>query len=356
MIIYINRKTTGASLTQYAIIIALIALLVVPGFFLIGTNITGSFENLYNGLLGNSRNSSESISDNKSITPDKIVDYDQVFKDEKTNVSSKCSGDFCTLEVGDIILKDVPVNIADIIETGGSSAATDKLASLIEQIAEQAKVNPAINSQDKEKIAKLAELAYKMAEKEKYLEGFSEKALELYLSCSESYKKDLDESMKTSEIKKDYYEEKFAPYIEYLEKEAKMYDENIYNISDQAAAKLLSNSKIDTSGSSLREDFDNLLGDLTTSTTSSLDKQLKSLLNTLGSDVQTLATNMYDASLTGNSTFTQESGVDSSSTSNTSYINAADSLNSLSTANDGLTSDFTNLDAKLIEATIKEIK
>jgi Flp pilus assembly pilin Flp len=149
----------GNSLTQYAIIIALIALLLVPVFLILGQNIVNYFAGLDKGL-GERKNDHSTVSNDQlpanmtnmaggslGGTPDKPVE--------------KCQDNECVIDFGEFVLSGVPENFSDYVRTSGNSGGTKKLVQLLYQMADQlAETGDTDNSLE---IKKLATLGHNIA-------------------------------------------------------------------------------------------------------------------------------------------------------------------------------------------------
>lgn len=61
------RRNSGNALAQYAIILALIAAVIVPGFFFLGNNIVDSFKDFYVCLGGDPDNIDSASSSSESL-------------------------------------------------------------------------------------------------------------------------------------------------------------------------------------------------------------------------------------------------------------------------------------------------
>ena len=120
----------GSSLAQYSIIIALIAVGLVPVFYLFGKNISSSFNALYQGLSGQeaplSKNANPVNADTKAN-----------LKGTPENPVKNCVDGACSIDFGDYILTGIPEKFDMFIQTQGTSGGTDKMVDLLTQIASQ---------------------------------------------------------------------------------------------------------------------------------------------------------------------------------------------------------------------------
>lgn len=137
------KKVKGASLAQYAIIIALIALALVPVFYLLGINIVEYFSSLKQGLseqkdsVAISSPASTPVSGTDTTAPEPIVSGS--LSGSPDTPVKKCSDGVCTIDFGEYSLSGVPDNINDYLQSTGSSGTTETLLKLLDQIIAQSK-------------------------------------------------------------------------------------------------------------------------------------------------------------------------------------------------------------------------
>lgn len=288
------HKSHGSALAQYAIILALVAAVLVPGFFFLGNNIVDSFKNFYvclggdPSLIGNPSASSSSESGSLINTDGELF---------TSTPGSDCEGNDCVLDFGPIVLDGVPNDLAEIIETSGTHGGTEAIAGLLTQIAEQVSDLENVSEEDKSKIDQLATLAYELASYEATIENFSSEALALYEQSMANFDQSYYSSLPTSEEKATYINTIFGElensYLTDIEGET--FITNFLNIASSttfdSSSLFASSSEGYDFSTSTRTQFDTLLSELTGSE-SNLDGDLKNILNVLGTDVQVLADNM----------------------------------------------------------------
>lgn len=169
----------GNALTEYGIIIALIALALIPIVFFTGKYIVDCFESFYQ----QTKDYNETIDANQNSTkttptaftssenlPAEITDNDVINGTLKAGAlggtsdkpAYKCAGDVCTIDYGEFILNGVPADFGALVQSSGTSGGTDTLAALLDQIAEQFKEEG--NTDGYEDYKKLAELSHFMAD------------------------------------------------------------------------------------------------------------------------------------------------------------------------------------------------
>lgn len=284
------KSSKGSALAQYAIILGLIAVVLVPGFFFIGTNIVDSFKNFYVCLGGDSSAIGSPSPSTESLTGTPGTLF-------TSTPSNDCIGNSCVLDFGPVVLDGVPDNLNEIIETSGTHGGTEILADLLSQIAEQVENLDQVSEEDKKKIDQLATLAYQLATYEQTIESFSSEALALYEQSIANFDQVHYNSLPTTTEKTDYINSIFGElentYLNDLNGET--FINNFLNISNATTYNSSNLFVGSTEGydfsTSARAQFDALLSELTGSN-SQLDGDLKNIINVLGTDVQLLADNM----------------------------------------------------------------
>ncbi|MEW5819991.1 MAG: hypothetical protein AB1782_07345 [Cyanobacteriota bacterium] len=130
-----KRNGNGNSLSQYTNVIVLIALALIPVFYVCGQLIIKNFSNFSSGLTPKNVSTNSTANNSGTVltikpndlngTPDKPV--------------SKCSGGKCSIDYGSFVLNGIPQNFNEFVQTGGTSGGIDELADMIMQIAEHLK-------------------------------------------------------------------------------------------------------------------------------------------------------------------------------------------------------------------------
>lgn len=152
----------GSSLVQYAIIIALIALALVPVFYMFGHNIISSFNELHQGLSGQEAPLSKNPGPVNTATQSSL-------KGTSENPVKNCVDGVCSIDFGNYILTGIPENFDMFIQTQGTSGGTDKIAELIEQLANQLTNDGKI--EEGKEIMRLATLGHNLALLQNYAES-----------------------------------------------------------------------------------------------------------------------------------------------------------------------------------------
>lgn len=124
---FINK---GSALAQYSIIIALIAIGLVPVFFVFGKNISSSFNALYQGLSGQEAPLTNDENPVNTATQ-------STTKATPENPVKNCVNGECSIDFGDFVLTGIPDSFDMFIQTQGTSGGTDKIVDLLTQIASQ---------------------------------------------------------------------------------------------------------------------------------------------------------------------------------------------------------------------------
>ena len=132
-----KRNHWGASLQEYAIIVGVLSLALVPSCIVLKDQIanafsqyTNNYTDMNNKIAGNmdlvARNTKIDTSTNSDST------------DTNTNNSKvSCSNNTCTVDFGDFALSGVPQDLNKIVETAGVSGGMESLVGMLDQIAQQ---------------------------------------------------------------------------------------------------------------------------------------------------------------------------------------------------------------------------
>jgi hypothetical protein len=185
------NKNKGSSLPQYVIIIALVALVLVPVLIIMGKNISDYFKNfkesitveevapqpdLYevpvviNPVTG--KTVTEMLS---SETSSEAVNAGSLGGTPAKPVTS-CEGNLCDIDYGDFMLHGVPSNMDEFYESSGSSGVTEILSSLVAQIA--LNIEPGETKVDISLLKKLADRGHEIAGHERKLEDVAKAFLD----------------------------------------------------------------------------------------------------------------------------------------------------------------------------------
>lgn len=135
-----RRKYQGASLFQYAVIIALIAVCLVPAYIIMGDTITSQLSGFSNMMADNNEiiKSNQSSSNDTGSGP--IISPGEL-EGSSTDPKIQCEGNGCAIDFGDYVVSGIPSNFSEYIETAGASGGTDYLSTILDEIAENAPVD-----------------------------------------------------------------------------------------------------------------------------------------------------------------------------------------------------------------------
>lgn len=137
-----KKQNKGASLAQYGIIIALIALVLVPILYVFGETIIDSFREFYTCLrespdYSNPNNGANNpVFKNPAANPQNHIAGGQL-GGTPDNPVKKCENNVCTIDYGEFALQGIPEDFSEHVTSSGSSGGSDTLMALIEQIAQQ---------------------------------------------------------------------------------------------------------------------------------------------------------------------------------------------------------------------------
>lgn len=153
-----KKGCVGSSLAQYIIIIAVILGAIIPLFFMIGGNLNFTFSQ-YSKMFGD-----------MAITTKDNLDSQNLHDLTEGELSVTCIDSKCDFTVGDIVIEGIPDDFVNIVETSGSSAATDALVSILDQLAES--FEQANLPEKAEEIKQLANMGHDIARLEKELSEY----------------------------------------------------------------------------------------------------------------------------------------------------------------------------------------
>ncbi len=166
-------RTKGNAIAQYGIIIALVALALVPVFYLFGKNIVDYFANFKNMLGGNNTNVVEQpVSTTPEAMPPAPVATAAIKAGELGGTPDQpqlvCKNGICAIDYGDFVLNGIPENFNDFVLSSGTSGGTTTITDLLMQLAQQYKDNGKL--EESEIIKKLAITGHNIAAIQKYSE------------------------------------------------------------------------------------------------------------------------------------------------------------------------------------------
>jgi Flp pilus assembly pilin Flp len=192
----IMRIQKGSSVSQYAIIIVLIALALVPVLYILGKNISENFNSFSQGLENKDTQQDGSTSISNSTltvaggelggTPDKPVKV--------------CDNSSCTVDYGDFVLQGIPADLNSFLQSSGTSGTTKLFAGMLDQITAQ--IEKEDNSEEVQALKDLANLQHYTAEIQKIVEEAAKKCDNQYSSFTSSNVSVFESSCFKSELSK----------------------------------------------------------------------------------------------------------------------------------------------------------
>jgi hypothetical protein len=132
-----NQALSGNSLMQYAIIIVLIALFVVPVYIQNSQHISSIFEKYTTSYQSTAQEMQKNLVNDKSLITEGKVMPGQLGGTYKKPVV-KCIENNCAVDFGDFVFNNIPKNYKEFVESSGYSGGTAILASVMEEISNQA--------------------------------------------------------------------------------------------------------------------------------------------------------------------------------------------------------------------------
>lgn len=125
-----NQK--GQNITEIAIILALISIASITILTLLGGNVYQLFSHSYEKAKG-----FQPFDFGKGKSAGKTVNKGGSLGGTSSVPVSKCNAGICDIDFGDFMMQGIPSDFSSFVEASGSSAGSDKIATLYEQIANQ---------------------------------------------------------------------------------------------------------------------------------------------------------------------------------------------------------------------------
>lgn len=119
------KKESGNALAQYGIILGLIAIALIPIFFIFGKTITDNFTSFQSYLSESEISNSNITGNNNNNSP--------------SSSSITCENGTCEITLSNGVTLNTPENFNDFIETSGSSGGVGEFAKIIDQLIAQMK-------------------------------------------------------------------------------------------------------------------------------------------------------------------------------------------------------------------------
>ncbi|MGD9580678.1 MAG: hypothetical protein AB7V50_04855, partial [Vampirovibrionia bacterium] len=130
-------KNKGSALAQYGIIIVLVVLGAVVAYSLLGQTIVDQLTSFLNFQKNNNAQMAENYNNTGSSSTSTTTAEPGSLGGTSTSPVENCNAGSCTVDYGDFILSGIPENYKDFVEVQGTSGGTDKLVSLVNQMADQ---------------------------------------------------------------------------------------------------------------------------------------------------------------------------------------------------------------------------
>lgn len=166
-------KKQGNALSQYVIIIALVAIFLVPIFFVFGQTIVKELDNFYLSLSGKSSLTTSTQGNTNTNGNTKLVPGS--LNGTVSNPVAQCNSGTCTVDFGSYILSGIPenTNIGEETAGGYGTDQTDLYASMFDQLAQQLEATSPVESK---LLKSLADVAKTISAKEKLIGQVSNKS------------------------------------------------------------------------------------------------------------------------------------------------------------------------------------
>lgn len=169
-----NRKIFGSALTQYAIIIGLLAVVLIPSFFIMGSLINENFKG-FSSIFSNKDEQTETTTNPNTTTPTTNPIIPALLGGSlggtPENPVKECDNGVCNIDYGELMLQGLPDNFTELVETSGTAAGTTELTNMLDQMIAQMEGN--VDAQELQQMKDLANMGHLMADYEKYVEDFA---------------------------------------------------------------------------------------------------------------------------------------------------------------------------------------
>lgn len=168
-----GRKILGASLAQYAILIGVLSIVLVPSFYIHGQIISDHLSNFLNGIkIDDTLATTSSTTTTTPTTPTVTAPTASVtlgpFGGTPAVPVRECTGDTCTIDFGSFTLNGIKDDFPGFVETAGTAAGAEELANILDTLAEAA--DNGLIDVDSELIRKLANRGHDVASASKDVE------------------------------------------------------------------------------------------------------------------------------------------------------------------------------------------
>lgn len=158
------KSKKGSSLAQYAIVLAIIAVGLVPVFIIMGDSIKQHLEN-FNSSMEENNKTIENNQNGASIANEDVKPGD--IGGSSVAPKIQCQNSSCVIDFGDYVINGIPGDFSEYIEGSGSAGGTEKLAAILQEIAD----NAPVDEETRNLLQQLAQNGHGMAQIER---GFHE--------------------------------------------------------------------------------------------------------------------------------------------------------------------------------------
>jgi Flp pilus assembly pilin Flp len=163
-----RKCSNGVSIAQYAILLALIGVSLIPIMFIWGKNIHECLKSYYNVLSDINLTASTNFTSLPAGYTAPALPSDPGTPSPDNPVKS-CTGDICSIDYGDIVLTGIPANLSEFTEMSGTSAGTDVVMGVIDDLIAMAELG--LIETDLPALKILANKGHTLADVEKNLEN-----------------------------------------------------------------------------------------------------------------------------------------------------------------------------------------
>lgn len=176
------RRKKGSALAQYGIVLILVAVATLVVYFTLGKNIVSYLTN-FSSVLNDNNTTIESnmpvisgVTSTSLVTPPTssgtIINASGL-GGSPSDPQTSCTSGMCSIDYGTHVFNGIPEDFSAFVETSGSTAGTDVVLALLDDIVKAAEEGDIPMSADElAKVRLLAEKGHNLANGERALEDF----------------------------------------------------------------------------------------------------------------------------------------------------------------------------------------
>lgn len=171
------KNNIGQNLVEFAILLGFLGVGAAFTLTTMGFNVNQLFQNSSDKLasykpFGNvqSNNNTNTTTTTTTTTPP-VPNAPGPLGGTPDNPVKQCNASVCKVDFGEFVLDGVPDNLGEVIQTSGSSGATETLLGLVDQLITQMDGTATLDELDK--VKNLANTGHLIANYEKYVEDFA---------------------------------------------------------------------------------------------------------------------------------------------------------------------------------------